>query len=137
MSSEAARKMQAQQFRDSYAKDFLNAALNQDIEQRIRLAKYITLVSSEKDDWTKYLSDLTELRNTKKVEIDNLEQAGPVAGFDFAGKMTRRAENPGRICGRGVWPISTGCGARECLLNRVSIQTFTCRSLKTVGVCSC
>jgi hypothetical protein len=72
MSSEAARKMQAQQFRDSYAKDFLNAALNQDIEQRIRLAKYITLVSSEKDDWTKYLSDLTELRNTKKVEIDNL-----------------------------------------------------------------
>ncbi|MEK1854688.1 MAG: hypothetical protein AAAC48_23210, partial [Phyllobacterium sp.] len=65
----------AQQFRDSYVKVFLNTALNQDIEQRIRFAKYFSSVSSEKEDWTKYLSDLTELRNTKKVEIDSLEQA--------------------------------------------------------------
>lgn len=65
----------AQQFRDSYVKVFLNTAHNQDIEQRIRFAKYYSSVSSEKEDWTKYLSDLTELRNTKKVEIDSLEQA--------------------------------------------------------------
>jgi hypothetical protein len=58
--------MQAQQFRDSYVKVFLNSALNQDIEQRIRFAKFFSSVSSEKEDWTKYLSDLTELRNTKK-----------------------------------------------------------------------
>ncbi len=72
---EAARLMQAQQFRDSYVKDFLNTALNQDIEQRIRFAKYFSSVSSEKDDWAKYLDDLTKLRDAKKTEIDNLEQA--------------------------------------------------------------
>jgi hypothetical protein len=72
--SEAARKMQAQQFRDGYVKDFLNTALNQNIELRIRFAKYFSSVSSEKDDWTKYLSDLTELRKTKKDEIDKLER---------------------------------------------------------------
>jgi hypothetical protein len=71
---EAARLMQAQQFRDSYVKDFLNTALNQDIEQRIRFAKYFSSVSSEKDDWAKYLEDLTKLRDAKKTEIDSLEQ---------------------------------------------------------------
>lgn len=73
--SEAARAMQAQQFRDSYVKDFLNTALNQDIEQRIRFAKYFSSVSSEKNDWVKYLEDLTKLRETKKTEIDGLEKA--------------------------------------------------------------
>ncbi len=72
---EAARAMRAQQFRDSYVKDFLNTALNQDIEQRIRFAKYFSSVSSEKDDWAKYLDDLTKLRESKKLEIDSLEQA--------------------------------------------------------------
>ncbi|UIJ84287.1 hypothetical protein [Rhizobium leguminosarum] len=71
--SEAARKMQAQQFRDGYVKDFLNTALNQNIELRIRFAKYFSFVSSEKDDWKKYLDDLTGLRDTKKTEIDKLE----------------------------------------------------------------
>jgi hypothetical protein len=73
--SEAARAMQAQQFRDGYVKDFLNTALNQDIEVRIRFAKYFSSVSSEKDSWARYLGDLTELRNQKKKEIDDLEQA--------------------------------------------------------------
>jgi len=73
--SEAARRMQAQQFRDGYVKDFLNTALNQDIEVRIRFAKYFASVSSEKDDWSRYLGDLTTLRDTKKSEIDKLEEA--------------------------------------------------------------
>jgi hypothetical protein len=47
---EAARLMQAQQFRDDYVKEFLTTALNQDIEQRIRFAKYFSSVSAEKDD---------------------------------------------------------------------------------------
>jgi hypothetical protein len=73
--SEAARAMQAQQFRDGYVKDFLNTALNQDIEVRIRFAKYFSSVSSNKEDWTTYLGDLTRLREAKKVEIDSLEEA--------------------------------------------------------------
>ena len=73
--SEAARAMQAQQFRDGYVKDFLNTALNQDIEVRIRFAKYFSSVSSDKEGWARYLGDLTELRNQKKKEIDSLEQA--------------------------------------------------------------
>jgi hypothetical protein len=73
--SEAARSMQAQQFRDGYVKDFLNTALNQDIEVRIRFAKYFSSVSSNKADWQNYLSDLTKLREAKKVEIDKLEEA--------------------------------------------------------------
>jgi hypothetical protein len=73
--SEAARAMQAQQFRDGYVKDFLNTALNQDIEVRIRFAKYFSSVSSNKEDWTTYLGDLTRLREAKKLEIDSLEEA--------------------------------------------------------------
>lgn len=73
--SEAARAMQAQQFRDGYVKDFLNTALNQDIEVRIRFAKYFSSVSSNKTDWQSYLSDLTRLRDAKKLEIDSLEEA--------------------------------------------------------------
>jgi len=72
--SEAARAMQAQQFRDGYVKDFLDTALKQDIEVRIRFAKYFTSVSSEKRDWTNYLADLTKLRDAKKLEIDSLEE---------------------------------------------------------------
>jgi hypothetical protein len=72
--SEAARAMQAQQFRDGYVKDFLDTALKQDIEVRIRFAKYFTSVSSEKSDWTNYLADLTKLRDAKKLEIDSLEE---------------------------------------------------------------
>jgi hypothetical protein len=71
--SEAARKMQAQQFRDGYVKDFLNTALNQDIEVRLRFAKYFSSVSSEKDDWAKYLADLTKLRDAQRQAIDRLE----------------------------------------------------------------
>jgi len=84
--SEAARKMQAQQFRDGYVKDFLNTALNQDIEVRIRFAKYFASVSSEKDDWSRYLGDLTTLRDTKKSEIDRLEEA-----------WQRLADRPGAV----------------------------------------
>jgi hypothetical protein len=72
---EAARKMQAQQFRDGYVKDFLDTALKQDIEVRIRFATYFASVSSEKNDWTKYLGDLTALRDAKKLEIDSLEES--------------------------------------------------------------
>jgi hypothetical protein len=73
--SEAARAMQAQQFRDGYVKDFLNTALNQDIEVRIRFAKYFSSVSSDKEGWARYLGDLTVLRDAKRSEIDLLEQA--------------------------------------------------------------
>jgi hypothetical protein len=73
--SEAARAMQAQQFRDGYVKDFLNTALNQDIEVRVRFAQYFSAVSSEKGDWAKYLDSLAKLREAKKQEIDSLEQA--------------------------------------------------------------
>jgi hypothetical protein len=72
--SEAARLSQAQQFRDGYVKDFLNTALTQDIETRIRFAQYFSSVSSEKLDWNNYLKTLRELRDTKKGEIDLLEK---------------------------------------------------------------
>jgi hypothetical protein len=72
--SEAARKMKAQQFRDGYVKDFLNTALHQDIELRIRFAKYFSFVSSEKDDWKNYLDDLTELRDRKKWKLISWRQ---------------------------------------------------------------
>jgi hypothetical protein len=73
--SEAARATQAQQFRDGYVKDFLNTALNQDIEVRIRFARYFSSVSSDKEGWAKYRDDLTTLRNEMKAEIDKLELA--------------------------------------------------------------
>ena len=53
--SEAERKSKAEQFRDGYVKDFLATALNQDIELRIRLARYFSAVSSDKGGWEQYL----------------------------------------------------------------------------------
>lgn len=72
--SEAARKMAAQQFRDGYVKDFLETALKQDIEIRLRFADYFAAVSSEKNDWVKYREELGKLREAKKREIDELER---------------------------------------------------------------
>jgi hypothetical protein len=71
--SQAERETRAQQFRDGYVKDFLNTALNQDIEQRIRFARYFSSVSSDKAGWITYLDGLTSLREAKRLEIDKLE----------------------------------------------------------------
>jgi len=64
-------------FHDTYIKDFLEkGALNQDIEIRIRLAKYFADVSDDsyKAGWSNYFADLSELRNKLRMEIDSGER---------------------------------------------------------------
>jgi hypothetical protein len=63
-------------FHDSYVKDFLEKALNQDIEIRIRLGTYFADVSDEtyKTGWQEYLTTLSKLRDKLRREIDDKEK---------------------------------------------------------------
>jgi hypothetical protein len=63
--STADRQAKQQAFRDDYIKEFINNALNQDIELRIRFAQYFSRVSTEpyRNDWTNYLNDLKQTRS--------------------------------------------------------------------------
>jgi hypothetical protein len=73
--SNADRSAKQQALREDYNKDFINNALNQDIELRIRFAQYLANVSSEpyRQDWLRYHEELKAGRDTIRVEIDKLE----------------------------------------------------------------
>lgn len=60
----------------AYVKDFLETALNQDIELRIRFADYFSKVSAEpfREDWSEYRKSLVEVRNSTRSEIHEKEE---------------------------------------------------------------
>ena len=64
-------------FHDTYIKDFVEKALNQDIEIRLRLAKYFSEVSDEsyRAGWKNYLENLTDLRFHLRADINKQEAA--------------------------------------------------------------
>jgi hypothetical protein len=63
-------------FHETYIKDFLEKALNQDIEIRIRLATYFADVSDDeyKKSWNEYLDKLSKLRDRLRGEINAQEK---------------------------------------------------------------
>ncbi|MEH2626079.1 hypothetical protein V1292_004134 [Bradyrhizobium sp. AZCC 1719] len=73
--STADRLAKQQALRDDYNKDFINNALNQDIELRIRFSQYLANVSSEpnRPDWLRYHKELKAGRDTIRIEIDKME----------------------------------------------------------------
>lgn len=60
-----------------YVKDFLDTALNQDVELRIRFADYFSNVSADpfREDWTGYRDALVKKRNVTRLEIHTKEEA--------------------------------------------------------------
>jgi hypothetical protein len=73
--SNADRQAKQQAFHDDYIKEFVNNALNQDIELRIRFAQYFARVSTEpyRNDWVTYLDDLRRMRADIRGQIDRME----------------------------------------------------------------
>jgi Protein of unknown function (DUF1353) len=73
--SDAERQAKQQAFRDDYIKQFINNALNQDIELRIRFAQYFARVSTEpyRQDWLTYLNDLKATRTEIRDQINKME----------------------------------------------------------------
>jgi hypothetical protein len=73
--SSADRQLKQQALHDEYIKEFMNNALNQDIELRIRFAQYFARVSTEpyREDWLAYLKDLSDKRGEIRIQIDKLE----------------------------------------------------------------
>jgi hypothetical protein len=73
--SEAQLAKNKQQFRETYIKDFLADALNQDIELRIRFAEYFSFVSSDefRQGWIDYHQHLVQYRDTVRKQIDEME----------------------------------------------------------------
>lgn len=78
---EEARKLRELQqtqaaFHENYVKDFVEKALNQDIEIRIRLATYFEFVSeaSYQPGWAAYLQKIEGMRNTLRTEINHDER---------------------------------------------------------------
>lgn len=69
------RQLKQQEDRDSYIKDFLNNALNQDIELRIRFAQYFAYVSADafRQGWIDYRSELQRQRGDIRRQIDQME----------------------------------------------------------------
>jgi predicted transcriptional regulator len=69
-------QVKQQEFHDQYIKDFINNALNQDIELRIRFAQYFAHVATEssREDWVSYLKELTGTRDNIRDQIDTLEK---------------------------------------------------------------
>ncbi len=74
-SSDADRLTKQEEFHQSYIKDFLANALNQDIELRIRFAEYFAYVSAGKfqDGWVKYHGGLVGHRGDIRNKIDQME----------------------------------------------------------------
>jgi hypothetical protein len=72
---EAERVAKEEEFRETYIKNFLTNALNQDIELRIRFAEYFSFVSGEnyRKGWADFHDSLVKHRNTIRSNIDNME----------------------------------------------------------------
>jgi hypothetical protein len=69
------QQMKQEEFYETYVKDFLANALNQDIELRIRLAEYFKFVSVDKfrQGWVDYHRELLDHRTRIRDEINQLE----------------------------------------------------------------
>jgi hypothetical protein len=96
---EAARKdrelLQSQAaFHDNYVKEFLEKALNQDIEIRLRLATYFSKVSGEgyKKGWDAYLDESRGFRDKLRAEINQGEQELFALPQDDPGSLAKIAE---------------------------------------------
>jgi hypothetical protein len=72
---EAERLAKQEEFRETYVKDFLANALNQDIELRIRFSEYFAFVSAEsfRKGWTQYHDTLLKHRDEIREQISQLE----------------------------------------------------------------
>jgi hypothetical protein len=72
----AERLIEEEKFRETYLKEFISQALNQDIELRIRLAEYFSAVSADayRQGWADYLKDLKEHRTALRNDIDRMER---------------------------------------------------------------
>jgi len=72
---EAERLSKQQEFRNSYIKEFLNTALTQDVELRVRFAEYFANVSPEeyRSGWTQYLESVRGNRDRLREQIDTME----------------------------------------------------------------
>ena len=81
-------------FHDTYVKDFVEKALNQDIEIRMRLARYFADVSDEeyKKDWESYLDHITKLRDAVREDINKKERQLSSLQFDTSGDPIEIAE---------------------------------------------
>lgn len=76
--NKAAERMAKQdEFQESYIKDFLNTALDQDIELRIRFAEYFASVSPDtsRSGWIDYRDRLQKHRDVVRQEILTLQTA--------------------------------------------------------------
>lgn len=73
--SEANLRKDQEVFRQAYVKEFLNSALAQDIELRIRFAQYFAYVSMDplKQGWTEYHGKLIAHREEIRKKIDETE----------------------------------------------------------------
>jgi hypothetical protein len=89
---EADRQAKQQVFRDDYIKEFLNDALSQDIELRIRFAEYFANVSTDayKRDWSGYLKELVSHRDEIRKQIDKME-------VDWSKLAAKREENAAEV----------------------------------------
>ncbi len=94
-------QVKQQEFHDQYIKDFINNALNQDIELRIRFAQYFAHVATEssRDDWVSYLKELTATRDNIRNQIDTLEKQWNLA----AGAKDRDEAEVARLQRRLDW----------------------------------
>jgi hypothetical protein len=68
------REVKQDEFRDSYVKEFLDRALSQDIELRLRLAEYFKFVSSSGQAWEKYYNELFEKRTAIRTCRNSVNQ---------------------------------------------------------------
>lgn len=89
---EAERLAKQQEFRNSYIKEFLNTALTQDVELRVRFAEYFANVSPERDGWVQYLDSVRGNRDKLRELIDNMEtQLLKLQGSHSARRVPKRA----------------------------------------------
>ncbi|PWT80939.1 MAG: hypothetical protein C5B44_04620 [Acidobacteria bacterium] len=74
---ESELKNKQEEFRQEYIKNFINNALNQDVELRIRFADYFAFVSPEsvKSGWVGYRDALLARRKEIRDQIDKMENA--------------------------------------------------------------
>ena len=75
-SKSAERAVSQENFHDTYIKEVLKNALNQDIEYRIRLADYFSHVTTGtfQKGWQDFFTELTGNRNVIRAKIDDLER---------------------------------------------------------------
>jgi phospholipid transport system substrate-binding protein len=86
---EADRNRKQEEFRQEYIKLFLDMAVDQDIELRLRFAEYFAAVSAEpfKGGWIDYRTRLEDERKSVRESIDGLERERIAALLDPSKKQ--------------------------------------------------